>query len=217
MQNKCQTILSENFVKAEQTRHRRVTAAQFEFQRLLDTMQLLKKLSPWVRAQTMQTLRKFTLEEAHELIDAIDSGDVDEVRAEIGDLLYHAAFYSAAVPFNIDDSLRGIVAKVQRRHAHIDFERGSLVDGIEGELTPQLETEMWERVKEAERARSTAPDTERDALAGLPRTPSSAAGSLRQLRDRRRGSATSQHAEVRSRSHGCKLKTPRIKRGDAGL
>jgi tetrapyrrole methylase family protein/MazG family protein/ATP diphosphatase len=78
---------------------------------------------PWDREQTPQTLRRYVLEEACEVIDAIDSGNSDEVCDELGDLSLQVAFLAALGKkngqFGPDDVIRAIVEKLVRRHPHV--------------------------------------------------------------------------------------------------
>lgn len=78
---------------------------------------------PWDREQTQQSLRRYVLEEACEVIDAIDSGDPKAVCEELGDLSLQVAFLSelarSAGQFGPDDVMRGIVQKLVRRHPHV--------------------------------------------------------------------------------------------------
>jgi tetrapyrrole methylase family protein/MazG family protein/ATP diphosphatase len=78
---------------------------------------------PWDREQNMLSLRKYVLEEACEVIDAIDSGDREQIREELGDLALQVVFLSELArsegSFGPDDVLRGIVEKLVRRHPHV--------------------------------------------------------------------------------------------------
>lgn len=78
---------------------------------------------PWDREQDMPSLRKYVLEEACEVIDAIDSGDREQIREELGDLALQVVFLSELArkegSFGPDDVLRGIVEKLVRRHPHV--------------------------------------------------------------------------------------------------
>src|SRR5690349_6324324 len=78
---------------------------------------------PWDREQSMPSLRKYVLEEACEVIDAIDSGDREQIREELGDLALQVVFLSELArtegSFGPDDVMRGIVEKLVRRHPHV--------------------------------------------------------------------------------------------------
>ena len=102
---------------------------------------------PWDREQTHESLRKHLLEEAYEAISAIDSGDFDHMREELGDLLLQivlqAQIASEEAQFNVNEVIRGIHAKIVRRHPHVF---GDLkLDGVDDVLA------NWEKLKEEER------------------------------------------------------------------
>ena len=101
---------------------------------------------PWDREQTHRTLARHLLEEAHELIDAIDRDDSDAIRDELGDLLlqvvFHAEMASEDGRWDVDDVARRLVEKLVHRHPHVfgDLE----VSGADEVLT------NWERLKAEE-------------------------------------------------------------------
>ncbi|MCX8076514.1 MAG: nucleoside triphosphate pyrophosphohydrolase, partial [Aquificaceae bacterium] len=64
------------------------------FEKLLRIMEELKLKCPWDRSQTHQSLKKYVIEEAYELLEAIDSGDDEELKEELGDLLLQVVFHS---------------------------------------------------------------------------------------------------------------------------
>lgn len=141
-------------------------AAQ-QFVRLLDIMARLRAPDgcPWDREQTLDTLKKYVLEETYEVLDAIDRHDHDGLREELGDFLLQAVFLaqleSEAGHFSMADAVRAIADKLIRRHPHV-FGRD------EGE--PALETAdevraRWEEIKTAERGGTTKTQT---LLSGLP-------------------------------------------------
>src|SRR6187431_3030755 len=78
---------------------------------------------PWDRAQTLDTLRPFLVEETYEVLDALERGDVAGHREELGDLLmqivFHAAIRRAEGAFAIDDVVGEICDKLVRRHPHV--------------------------------------------------------------------------------------------------
>jgi MazG family protein len=102
---------------------------------------------PWDREQTLQTLRPFVLEETYEVLDAIDRGDHDDLRGEIGDLLFEGVFLAQIESdegrFTVADSLRAITEKLIRRHPHV-FGTASHV------RTPGQVLEQWEQIKSRE-------------------------------------------------------------------
>ncbi|PIE78975.1 MAG: nucleoside triphosphate pyrophosphohydrolase, partial [Candidatus Delongbacteria bacterium] len=78
---------------------------------------------PWDLKQTHQTLKKYVLEEAYEVMDAIDSGDMTELKKELGDLLLQVVFQAQvaeeAREFNFNDVAKSISDKLVERHPHI--------------------------------------------------------------------------------------------------
>nr|WP_314551318.1 nucleoside triphosphate pyrophosphohydrolase [uncultured Capnocytophaga sp.] len=93
------------------------------FERLLNIMDDLRAKCPWDKKQTMESLRHLTIEETYELGDAILSGNLQEVKKELGDLLLHIVFYakigSETNSFNITDVANGVCEKLIERHPHI--------------------------------------------------------------------------------------------------
>jgi tetrapyrrole methylase family protein/MazG family protein len=116
---------------------------------------------PWDRRQTHRTLRPFVLEEAYELVDAIEHGSSADLAEELGDLflqvVLHAQLGAEAGEFDLTDVYRTLGAKIVRRHPHVfgDVE----VSGAEEVLR------NWEAIKAAERN----PDTDRTAFDGVAR------------------------------------------------
>lgn len=114
---------------------------------------------PWDREQSFETLRKYALEEACEVIDAIDSGDRAALREELGDLLLQVVFQAELArregSFGIDDVVAGIVDKLVKRHPHV-FGQAEARDADEV-------LRNWEKLKAQEKG-------ERGILAGVPRS-----------------------------------------------
>jgi tetrapyrrole methylase family protein/MazG family protein/ATP diphosphatase len=122
---------------------------------------------PWDREQSLSTLRRYVLEEACEVVDAIDDGDRDELRTELGDLLLQVVFQAelarAEGAFGPDDVVAAICDKLVRRHPHV-FGDAS-VDGAADVLR------NWERIKAAERANDDKKKREKSGvLGGVPRS-----------------------------------------------
>jgi MazG family protein len=119
------------------------------FVRLVELMQRLLAPDgcPWDREQSFESLRRYVLEEACEVIDAIEGGDRDELRAELGDLVLQVVFQSelarAEGSFGPDDVIKGICDKLVRRHPHVFA--GAEVSGSKEVLT------NWELIKAEER------------------------------------------------------------------
>lgn len=78
---------------------------------------------PWDRVQTFETIAPFTIEEAYEVAESIASGDHEELRLELGDLLFQVVFYARLAEeqglFDFDDVVAGISDKMVRRHPHV--------------------------------------------------------------------------------------------------
>ena len=93
------------------------------FERLLNIMDDLREKCPWDQKQTMETLRKLTIEETYELADAVLEKDSEEIKKEIGDLMLHLVFYakigSEQNEFDMADVLNSICEKLIFRHPHI--------------------------------------------------------------------------------------------------
>jgi nucleoside triphosphate diphosphatase len=118
---------------------------------------------PWDREQTFATLRPFVLEETYEVLDAIDRGDYDALRGEIGDLLFEGVFLAQIAHdekrFTVTDSLRHISDKLVRRHPHV-FGTARHV------RTPGQVLEQWEQIKSREQQAEGKPQS---VLRGMPR------------------------------------------------
>ncbi len=93
------------------------------FKELLEIMDELREKCPWDKNQTLETLRKLTIEETYELGDAILQNDLEEIKKELGDLMLHIVFYAKIGEekgaFNIADVLDSINEKLIYRHPHI--------------------------------------------------------------------------------------------------
>lgn len=89
----------------------------------LELMRDLRRRCEWDRAQTHESLRPYLIEEAHELDDAIRSGDQLHMREELGDVLLQVLFHSViaeeAGQFDADDVASALIAKMERRHPHL--------------------------------------------------------------------------------------------------
>jgi ATP diphosphatase len=137
-----------------------------ELDRLLQIMARLRDPAqgcPWDLQQDFATIAPYTIEEAYEVADAIDRGDLDDLKDELGDLLlqvvFHAQMASEQGAFAFADVARAISDKMQRRHPHI-FADVQVEDADQVNLN-------WEAIKRAERAAKGHTDT--SALAGISR------------------------------------------------
>lgn len=143
-------------------------AAAREFVRLIEIMAALRAPDgcPWDREQTIDTLKKYVLEETYELLEAIDAHDHDALREELGDFLFEAIFVAQLEQesghFTIADSVKAVADKLVRRHPHV-FKRD------EGEAALETANQVrvrWEEVKAQERGGQAKPKT---LLSGIPR------------------------------------------------
>jgi len=121
-----------------------------EFRRLLEIMEELREKCPWDKAQTLESLRKLTIEETYELGDAILKNDLTEIKKELGDLMLHIVFYARIGAekgvFNMADVLEHINQKLIYRHPHV-FGDVVVADAREVE-------ENWESLKLREKGRN---------------------------------------------------------------
>lgn len=116
-----------------------------QFERLLSITKRLRNPTngcEWDRVQTFESLKPYTLEETYELLDAIDKKDHNELKKELGDLLFHIVFYADLASdnklFNFDDVCESIGNKLTTRHPHI--------------FGNQIQTKPnWEQLKQKER------------------------------------------------------------------
>ncbi|MBH1935419.1 nucleoside triphosphate pyrophosphohydrolase [Streptomyces sp. AV19] len=124
--------------------------------RLLDLVQVMDRIRrscPWTGIRTHEDLAKYGLEEMYELLEAIETGDREALREELGDVLLQVVFHARIAqddpdePFAIDDVAGGIVDKLVHRHPH--------VFGDESALTPEEVKEHWARTKAAEKQRDS--------------------------------------------------------------
>jgi len=118
---------------------------------------------PWDREQTHESLRKFLIEEAYEVLDALESGDAGKFASELGDLLLQVTFHSIlaeeAGRFTISDVIESVYTKMIRRHPHVF-----------GDVTAETSSAVlknWEEIKRQERAGEGTADS---ILATVPRS-----------------------------------------------
>jgi len=121
---------------------------------------------PWDREQTLSTIRKYTLEEVYEVIDAIDREHWDDLREELGDLVLQVLFYAQIATdegkFTIHDVLETLNRKLVRRHPHVFGETASAAAGNQAPLaepsaaTPSQVLKNWDEIKRAEKKPSSA-------------------------------------------------------------
>ena len=135
--------------------------------RLLEVMDRLRDPDsgcPWDQQQNFRSIAPYTIEEAHEVADAIERGDMDQLRDELGDLLFQVVFHARlgreAGAFDFDDVAAGIADKLIRRHPHV-FGEGP-------EMNAEAQTESWERIKAEERAEAGLRSAVDGVSGGLP-------------------------------------------------
>lgn len=129
-------------------------------QKLLDIAdKLLSEAGcPWDRKQTLESLQRYVLEEAHEVIEAIDEKDFSQIQEELGDLLYNIVFVSKLAEqknkFKFKDVVENICSKLIRRHPHIFQERK--------QLSAEEVLKEWQKIKKKEKK-------QKHPLSGIPK------------------------------------------------
>jgi XTP/dITP diphosphohydrolase len=136
----------------------------------LAVMRRLRAECPWKREQTHRSLARYLLEEAHETLEAIDSGDAtgdwEHLREELGDLLlqvyFHAVLAEESGAFTIDDVARGITEKMYRRNPHVFGPPDQ-----DGPQDAAAVNEVWQAIKERDKPRASRTDGLPDTLPAL--------------------------------------------------
>jgi len=122
------------------------------FERLVEVMATLRGPNgcPWDKAQTHESIKRNTIEEAYEVASAIEEDNPEKLSEELGDLLlqvvFHAQMAKEANRFDISDVLRGLVQKLIERHPHVFGEKKV--------KTPEQALAQWESIKANEREQS---------------------------------------------------------------
>jgi MazG family protein len=135
---------------------------------LMDRLLDPERGCPWDQAQTLDSLRPYVLEEAHEVLEAMD--DPRAHRGELGDLLFQVVFHAALRErqgaFDLDGVIEAIRSKMIRRHPHVFGAAASEAGLAQGPVRTAADVErQWAAIKEAERGGEGPPDP----LAGVPR------------------------------------------------
>lgn len=137
--------------------------ADTSFQDLVAVMARLRDPQagcPWDLEQTPQTLKKYVIEEAYEVVEAIDGAKPEALREELGDLMLQVVFLSQLAAergqFTVGDVCRGITEKLVRRHPHVFGD--TVVDGTDQVLA------NWEQIKRSEKGY----EDRRSILDGIP-------------------------------------------------
>ncbi len=124
-----------------------------------------EKGCPWDLKQTFQSIVAHTIEEAYEVADAIESGDLDELKKELGDLLFQVIFYSHLAQeqqlFDLDDVIAAICEKLIRRHPHVFADKTLLTDA-------DIKAN-WENEKVKERQQKAGQSNSLSILADIPK------------------------------------------------
>ena len=134
------------------------------FERLLDIMRSLRGLAgcPWDREQTPTSLKPYLIEEAYEVLEALESGEPDALREELGDVLFQVVFHAEVAAergdFTMSDLLAGLVDKMVRRHPH--------VFGDARVETSRQALAQWETIKQQE---AETGGRRRSVIDGVPR------------------------------------------------
>lgn len=93
------------------------------YDRIITLMNRLRAECPWDREQSFKSIAPYTIEEAYEVSDAIERGDMEDLKSELGDLLFqvlfHAKIASESDAFDFEDVCNGLVEKMVRRHPHV--------------------------------------------------------------------------------------------------
>jgi|TARA_B100000768_G_scaffold64550_1_gene62236 XTP/dITP diphosphohydrolase len=125
---------------------------------LIKIMDELRVNCPWDKEQTMDSLKTLTIEETFELVDAINNGNFDEIKNELGDLLLHVVFYSKIASeknkFDFNDVVQSISKKLIHRHPHVYLNKEK--------ITQEQVKKNWEKLKLKEGSDSI--------LSGVPKT-----------------------------------------------
>src|SRR5690606_18915336 len=120
---------------------------------------------PWDVEQTFATIAPYTIEEAYEVADAIERGDMDDLRSELGDLLFQVVFHARMAEeqglFGFDEVATAIADKLERRHPHVFGDEAARADGA-------AQKARWEDIKAGERKAKAQHGALDDVPVGLP-------------------------------------------------
>lgn len=143
------------------------TEVERSFSRSVEIMARLRAPGgcPWDREQTFDSIRRYTLEETYEVLDAIEKKDWICVKDELGDLLLQILFYAEMAEesghFTLQDVIEGLNEKLIRRHPHVFAQRKNVENSEDVVAT-------WEQIKKAERSERVT-DADRSLLDEVPR------------------------------------------------
>ncbi|MGA1343018.1 MAG: nucleoside triphosphate pyrophosphohydrolase [Hyphomonas sp.] len=146
-------------------RTRQAADAFGELARIMARLREPETGCPWDLEQDFATIAPYTIEEAYEVADAIERGDMGELRDELGDLLFQVVFHSRiaeeAGAFTLADVVAAISDKMIRRHPHVFGEKDV--------RSAHEQSVAWEGMKAAERARKAAPGEPESAMDSVAR------------------------------------------------
>jgi len=121
-----------------------------EFIRFVEITKRLRKDCPWDSEQTHASIRHSLIEEAYEVVEAIDTDNLEELRKELGDLLLHVVFHANIAEeqheFTLEEVIEGITQKLIYRHPHI-FAQKVESPGASKKMNAQEVKENWEKLK----------------------------------------------------------------------
>lgn len=122
------------------------------YEEFVDVVRRLRRECPWDREQTHESVKHLLIEEAYEVVEAIDNDDMEELKKELGDVFLHVLFHSVIAEeqgsFTLEDVIETETAKLIRRHPHVYGED-------EAEDAASV-LENWEKIKQTESERTSA-------------------------------------------------------------
>ena len=136
-----------------------------ELKELIDIMATLRSENGcnWDKKQTYDSLKEYIIEEAYEVVDAVESRNFEHMKEELGDLLFNIVFYAQIASedkkFNINDVAKDISEKLIRRHPH--------VFNVPANLTPDEVLANWNKIKQQEKINNPKPES---VLDGIPKS-----------------------------------------------
>ncbi len=141
---------------------------------IMSTLRHPQQGCAWDKAQTFQTIVPYTIEEAYEVADAIERGDFDDLKDELGDLLFQVVFYSQMAfeqgRFEFNDCVAAICDKLTRRHPHIFAAQYPSTDTAPNRVATDAQSALqnWEALKSSERKKSGLDSVLDNVPASLP-------------------------------------------------
>ncbi len=122
----------------------------FQLTDLMAALRHPKEGCPWDIRQTSQSISAYTLEETYELLHAIQTGDIQNIKEELGDLLFHIVFHSQIASeqnqFDINDVIHTVVDKMTQRHPHV------FKTEYDNQLSDEALTQQWQQLKAKEKS-----------------------------------------------------------------